>query len=57
MTEIIRFPTILVLAATVVVAVGPSPTLGQEVEIVAVDVKAVAKGYVDVCIDVCSRRP
>lgn len=45
MSEFPRFPTTLALATAILLAVGLWPALAQEVEIVAVDVKAAAKGY------------
>jgi PRC-barrel domain len=45
MTRFLRLSTAPVLAAEVLLAVGPWPALAQEVALVTVDVKAVAKGY------------
>jgi PRC-barrel domain len=40
-----KFPTAVVLATAVLIAVGPRPARSQAVELVVVDVAAVAKGY------------
>jgi len=45
MRQVFGFATVMLLVTAILIAASGAPATAQEVEIVAVDVKAVAKGY------------